>query len=125
VAFRLKVPDTSNFQDMAQIYVGRLSDKWPNPEWEWITRRYVAPPERMTDVPRFAEDFEKAGGITLSAEEFLAALNPKYMIKLAEKLAGAQDPDVVQAKALLGSGDYMGSLLAARKALKKTGHDRD
>jgi hypothetical protein len=187
VAFRLKVPATSSPQDMAQIYVGRLSDSWPNPVWEWIARRYLAPndfkapnryqefalnfhlaklttqiefridyrgtstdlyvdfvrcrrrgsaglpvlapvlinlmapPERMTDVPAFAEKFEKAGGITLTAEEFMAVLNPKYMLKLAEKLAGAQNPDVIKAKSLLGSGDFLGSLLASRSALRTTG----
>jgi hypothetical protein len=185
-AFRMRVPSIASPQDAVQIYVGRYDDKWPNPEWIWIARRYVAPndfktagryqefsldfslttmtagielrvdwrgtsdlyvdftrcrrkgstglpvlatvlinlmapPQSMTDVPAFAERFEKAGGIALTAEEFLSALNPKYMLKLAQALAGAQNPEVIQAQALLASGDYLGSLLASRRALKDQG----
>jgi hypothetical protein len=34
---------------------------------------------------------------------------------------GAQHPDVVKARSLLGAGDFLGSLLASRAALRTTG----
>jgi hypothetical protein len=78
----------------------------------------VGTPQRLTEAPHFAEDFERAGGVTLTPEEFLAALNPKYMIGLGEKLLGVKHPDLIRARTLLKKGDFLTSLLSARKAMK-------
>lgn len=78
----------------------------------------VLPPQRMTEAPQFAEDLERAGGFTLTPDEFLAALNPEFMIEWATPILGAAHPALVDAKAQLSAGDYFTSLLTVRRALR-------
>jgi hypothetical protein len=61
---------------------------------------------------------ESAGILVLTPDEYMAALNPEYMIEFATPLLGADDPSLVQAQALLESGQFFESLLTIREALK-------
>jgi len=75
--------------------------------------------ERLTEVPRrFAQELELAGGILLTPEEFMAALNPEFMIGLASPLLGSNHPAIVQARQQLSNGKYMNALLTIRGALR-------
>jgi hypothetical protein len=74
--------------------------------------------QRMTEAPQLAEDFEAAGGITLHPDEFLAALNPEFMIEWATPILGADHPALAQAQAQLQNGDFFDSLLTVREALR-------
>lgn len=74
--------------------------------------------DRMTDVPRqFAEKFETAGGILLTPDEFMAALNPEFMVDFAIPYLGANHPALTQANQQLAEGKYFASLLTVRNAL--------
>ena len=79
------------------------------------------PPELMqglTNVPTlFQNEFERVGGTILRPDEFVAALNPEYMIRFAEPILGTSHPQVVAAKNLLTSKKIVESLLAIRGAL--------
>ncbi len=75
-------------------------------------------PQRLTEVPQFAEDFKLAGGIVLTPDEFMAALNPEFMIGLASPLLGSDHPAIVEAKQQLSNGKYMNALLTIRGALR-------
>ncbi|MFZ5519211.1 MAG: YCF48-related protein [Candidatus Zhuqueibacterota bacterium] len=73
----------------------------------------------QTEAPsRFTNAFEDSGGIVLTSDEFVASLNPEYMIKLAESILTANDPLLVQAKSQFSEGDYFSSLISVRSALK-------
>jgi hypothetical protein len=74
--------------------------------------------QRLTEAPQLAEDFEAAGGITLHLDEFLAALNPEFMIEWATPILGADHPALAQAQAQLQNGDFFDSLLTVREALR-------
>jgi hypothetical protein len=65
----------------------------------------------------FVESFEARGGIVLTPDEFFAALNPEFMIEFGSTLLGANDPNIIQAKAQLSNGEYLASLLTVRDAL--------
>lgn len=67
---------------------------------------------------RFTEAFESAGGIVLTPDEFLAALNPEFMIDWAAPILGADHPALAQAQAQLQNGDFFDSLLTVREALR-------
>jgi hypothetical protein len=73
--------------------------------------------QRLTEAPHLAEDFEAAGGITLHPDEFLAALNPEFMIEWATPILGANHPALAQAQAQLQNDDFFDSLLTVREAL--------
>jgi hypothetical protein len=72
----------------------------------------------LTEAPQLAEDFEAAGGITLHPDEFLAALNPEFMIEWATPILGVDNPALAQAQAQLQNGDFFNSLLTVREALR-------
>ena len=75
--------------------------------------------EPFYDIPRlFAEEFERRGGLMLSPDEFMAVLNPEYMIDFASALLGADDPAIIQANQELIGGQYFTSLLTIRNALR-------
>ena len=74
--------------------------------------------QKLSDIPEFAEDFEMAGGITLSPDEFMAALNPEYMIGLASSIMGSEHSAIATAEQQLLNGDYLESLLTVRSALR-------
>ena len=65
----------------------------------------------------FKQKFEQAGGIVLTPEEFMSALNPQYMIELATTILGAGNADLAESKKLLNEGEFYSSLLTVRKAL--------
>ena len=65
-----------------------------------------------------AEEFEAAGGLVLTPDEFMAALNPEYLIEFATPIVGANHPALVQARAQLRDGRYLESLLTLRGALR-------
>jgi hypothetical protein len=74
--------------------------------------------ERLTDTPRrFAEEFETAGGVLLTPDEFMASLSPEYMIEFAIPYLGAEHPAVAEAKEQLLEGAHSRSLLTIREAL--------
>ncbi|MHC4321629.1 MAG: T9SS type A sorting domain-containing protein, partial [Planctomycetota bacterium] len=80
----------------------------------------VTSAERQTDTPRqFTEQFENGGGIVLSPDEFVAALNPEYMINLATSILGAGHPGIADANQLLVDGKYYSSLVTVRNALQQ------
>lgn len=75
--------------------------------------------EFQTSAPeRFTTGFEQAGGIVLTPDEFMAALNPEFMIELATPILGSDHPQLAQARDQLAVGDFLGSLLTVREALK-------
>ena len=75
--------------------------------------------EGMSDAPgRFAADFESGGGIVLTPDEFLAALNPEFMIEFAAPILGFGHPAIVAATDQLSQGDHLGSLVTVRNALR-------
>ena len=67
---------------------------------------------------RFTRLFESGGGLVLTPDEFMAALNPEYMIDMATPILGAGDSSVVRATEQLIEGDHFGSLLTIRSGLK-------
>lgn len=79
----------------------------------------VGPVEPMDeDVRILTEDFERDGGVVLHPDEFLAALNPEFMIDFAEPILGAGHPALTQARVYLAEGAYLDSLYTVREALK-------
>lgn len=75
--------------------------------------------EPLADSPRlFTEKLESAGGVVLTPDEFIAALNPEYMIEFATPILGAEDSSLTAAKQQLVAGEYFSSLLTVRQALK-------
>ena len=76
--------------------------------------------EAMTDVAgRFTEGFESAGGLVLHPDEFMAALNPEFMIGLAEEMMGPEHPALAEARQQLADGTFLASLLTTREALRE------
>lgn len=76
--------------------------------------------DEIADLPRlFTEQFEDSGGIVLTPEEFLAALNPEYMIDFAIAILGPGEPQIAQAKIQFSEGNYFSSLITIRNALKE------
>lgn len=74
--------------------------------------------EPFYDIPRlFTEQFESGGGLMLTPDEFMAALNPEYMIDFATPFLGANNPALIQANQELAEGKYFTSLLTVRNAL--------
>jgi hypothetical protein len=70
------------------------------------------------DAPQLIDKMESAGILVLTPDEYMAALNPEYMIEFATPLLGADNQSLVQAQALLESGKFFESLLTVREALK-------
>lgn len=78
----------------------------------------VGPVDSMDeDIRIVTEDFAAGGGIVLHPDDFAAALNPAFMLDLAEELLGADDPALDEARALLDAGEYYEALIAVRGAL--------
>ena len=63
-------------------------------------------------------EFQSGGGLVLTPDEFMAMLNPEFMIDWARPRLGSSDPALVQAEGLLRQGKYLESLLAVRGALR-------
>lgn len=77
----------------------------------------TSPNPQPDNVKSFVDQIEKSGGVSLTPDEFLAALNPEYMITLANKYLGAGNQTVIQAQTELDNGEYFKSLLTCREAL--------
>jgi len=78
----------------------------------------VCPPQRLTEAPQLAEDLERSGGIVLPPEEFIAALNPEFMIEWAAPILGSEHPALDEGRQRLAEGDQLTSLLIVRDALR-------
>ena len=61
---------------------------------------------------------EQAGVLVLTPDEYMAALNPEFMIEWATPILGAEHPSLAQARAQLQDGAFFDSLLTVREALK-------
>jgi hypothetical protein len=72
----------------------------------------------LGDTPKLADDLEAAGGLVLHPDEFMAALNPEFMISWAETYLGASHPDLATARTQLTDGKYFQSLMTVRGALQ-------
>jgi len=78
----------------------------------------VCSPQRLTEAPQLAEDLERSGGVVLPPEEFIAALNPEFMIEWAAPILGSEHPALDEARQRLAEGDQLTSLLTVRDALR-------
>ena len=78
------------------------------------------PPDQVTNPSRFRliEDLQRAGALVLTPDEFMAMLNPEYMIEFATPRLGENHPALVQAREHLRNGRFLDSLLAVRAALR-------
>jgi hypothetical protein len=65
-----------------------------------------------------ADELEAAGVVVLYPHEFMAALNPEFMIEWAGPMLGARHPALVEAQRLLDEERFLESLLAVREGLK-------
>jgi hypothetical protein len=86
------------------------------PVFSMIALIMTAPVE--PNVTQLIDQMESAGILVLTPDEYVATLNPEYMIEFATPLLGADHPSLVQARALLGSGEFFESLLTVRQALE-------
>jgi len=76
-------------------------------------------PSNLSKTPgQFIESFENAGGLVLTPDEFMASINPEYMIDFAEPILGIGDSALNAAKAFFTDGDYLSSLMTIRDALQ-------
>jgi hypothetical protein len=66
---------------------------------------------------QFAAGFEAGGGVLLTMEEFMAALNPEYMIELAQTMLASDDPLLLRAQEEFDRGEFAASLISVRRAL--------
>jgi hypothetical protein len=67
---------------------------------------------------RFTVEFERGGGIVLTPDEFMAALNPEFMIDWATPILGSESTALAEARAQLEAGEFLQSLLTVRQALR-------
>lgn len=78
-------------------------------------------PSEMDGMNRIAETFanifEPGGGIILTPDEFMASLNPEFMISFSQNFLNPSDPGLIQAKQEFDNRDYFQSLLTIRSAL--------
>jgi hypothetical protein len=70
------------------------------------------------DLRLVAQEVERRGGVLLTPDEFMAALNPEYMVRWAAPMLGSDDPALAEAQRLLDDGQFLQSLYAVREALR-------
>jgi hypothetical protein len=70
------------------------------------------------DLRLVTEEFERRGGVLLTPDEFMASLNPEYMIGWAARMLDSDDPALTEAQRLLDNGQFLQSLYAVREALR-------
>jgi hypothetical protein len=88
------------------------------PRFEAVFIGLVGPVDSMDDDLRImTEDFAAQGGIVLHPDDFAAALNPAFMLALAEDRLGADNSALDAARALLAQGEYLEALVQVRLAL--------
>jgi hypothetical protein len=75
---------------------------------------WPAQPENV----RVVDELQRAGVVVLHPDEFMAALNPEFMIEFARPRLGAGHPALVEAQRLLDQERFLESLLAVREGLK-------
>jgi len=75
-------------------------------------------PNLNEDLRLVTEEFERRGGVLLTPDELMAALNPEYMIGWAAPMLGSDNPALVEAQFLLDDGQFIQSLYAVREALR-------
>jgi PKD repeat protein len=66
---------------------------------------------------QLGKEFSEAGGVVLHTDEYMAALNPEYMVNWATKVLGEDNPELQYARQLLEERDFLSSLIAVRSAL--------
>lgn len=79
---------------------------------------FLPPNPQLSEALEITELFEAAGIVVLHPDEFLAALNPAFMLDWATPILGADHPLLTQARDHLVTGDYFDSLLSIRRALQ-------
>jgi hypothetical protein len=70
------------------------------------------------DLRFFTEEFERRGGVLLTPDELMAALNPEYMLGWAAPMLGSDDPALAEAQHLLDNGQFLQALYIIREALR-------
>jgi hypothetical protein len=75
-------------------------------------------PEMMNLPGQFTTRFESGGGVVLHPDEFLASLNPEFMIEWAEPVLGLGHTALAEAQDHLDAGRFLDSLYVVRQALK-------
>jgi len=65
-----------------------------------------------------AQDFKQADGLILQPDEFMAVLNPEFMIEWATPILGSDHPALTKANAQLEASEYFSSLSTVRDALR-------
>lgn len=70
------------------------------------------------DLARLTAGVEERGGVLLTPDEFMAALNPEFMLGWAEGLLGPDQAVLAEARRQLAAGDYMASLYTVREAVR-------
>jgi hypothetical protein len=134
LAFTLDEP-----QDNVEVWIDYFGGQGGAPNVPLVADTIVVSPESDPALPRFVsifiglvgpvdplnedlriltQDFAEAGGIVLQPDEFLAALNPEYMLELAERRLGTDDPSLTGARLALEQGRFFDSLLQVRGALR-------
>ncbi|HSS01262.1 MAG TPA: hypothetical protein VLM79_29590 [Kofleriaceae bacterium] len=74
-------------------------------------------PGPKRDAARLGEQLAAAGVVVLTADEFMAALNPEFMIGFAAPRLGANHPALKQARAQLKANQFLEALITVRTAL--------
>ncbi|MGD2148547.1 MAG: hypothetical protein PVH41_17770, partial [Anaerolineae bacterium] len=107
-------PDVDLYADT--IDLARLSGR-SMPIFAVATLRWG---QQSEDVPTgFQDRLEAGGGVVLHPDEFLASLNPEFMIDWATAYLGAGHPAILEAQTLLTQDRFLESLLAVREGLKE------
>lgn len=70
------------------------------------------------DLRLVIEEVERRGGVLLNPDEFMAALNPEFMIGWATPILGSDNPALVEAQYLLDNQQFLQSLYTVREALR-------
>ncbi|MBN1318120.1 MAG: hypothetical protein JXA42_21740 [Anaerolineales bacterium] len=70
------------------------------------------------DLRLVTEEFTRRGGLLLTPDELMAALNPEFLIRWAASMLGSDHPALRQAQNYLDQGQYFQSLLTVREVLQ-------
>jgi hypothetical protein len=99
-------------------YINTTRDESLNfPVFAAIQISLVQPGQSFAETPQFAGDLQRAGGVVLSPDEFMAALNPEFMMQWATPILGPGNPALALAQQQLAQGLFFDSLLTVRNAL--------
>jgi hypothetical protein len=88
-----------------------------SPDLPIFAALFLPPNPQLSIALEITELFEAAGIVVLHPDEFLAALNPAFMLDWATPILGADHPRLAQAYTQLAAGEYFASLLSIRRAL--------